>query len=97
MKPFFVVKRMIYVKVPKYLSLLEVSEILEIPILSVVELCENKKLISHRTLEGIGKWRIDSYQFKDDENYYKIVDKYKNLREATEIVIEMVDGEYKLK
>lgn len=84
-------------KIPKYLNLLEVSEILEIPILSVVKMCENKELISHRTLEGIGKWRIDSSQFKENENYYKIVEKYKKLRNSTEIIIEMVEGEYRLK
>lgn len=66
--------------IPDFITVRDVSEILGITPQMVRRHCSDGKLKSHQTLEGSGKWRIDTEQFMDKPNWDKFIEKRAKLK-----------------
>lgn len=81
--------------IPDYITVRDVSEILGISPQMVRRHCSDGKIIAHQTLEGSGKWRIETAQFLGKPNWDKFIDKRAKIKkQSTDIankVLEYLD------
>ena len=61
---------------PGYLTVNDVSELLDISTQMVRKHCADKKIKAWRTLGDSGEWRIEIEQYKGNPNFYSVVAKY---------------------
>lgn len=69
--------------IPNYITVRDVSEILGITPQMVRRHCSSGKIIGHQTLEGSGKWRIDTEQFMDKPNWDKFIEKRARIKKQS--------------
>ncbi|KON66456.1 hypothetical protein AKG34_26285 [Peribacillus butanolivorans] len=61
--------------IPRHVTVREASEIIGITPQMVRRHCADGKLIAQQTLEGSGKWRIETDQLMDKPNWDKFIEK----------------------
>lgn len=61
--------------IPEFVTVKDVSEILGITPQMVRRHCSDGRIIALQTLEGSGKWRIQTEQFMDHPNWDKFLEK----------------------
>lgn len=81
--------------IPEYITVKEAAEVLGVSPQMIRRHCADGKIIGHQTLEGSGKWRIESTQFIGKPNWTKFVEKQKRLKiqsaKIAETAIEYLD------
>jgi len=76
--------------IPDFITVRDVSEILGITPQMVRRHCSDRKIKSYQTLEGSGKWRIDTEQFMDKPNWDKFIEKRAKLKKQSINVADKV-------
>ncbi|WP_317945360.1 helix-turn-helix domain-containing protein [Sporosarcina saromensis] len=81
--------------IPDFITVRDASEILEITPQMVRRYCADGKLRGHQTLQGSGKWRLDTEQFIGKPNWDKFIEKRARIKkQSVNIANNMLDYLY---
>src|SRR5699024_9761513 len=70
--------------IPDYITVRDASEILGVTPQMVRRYCSEGKLLGHQTLQGSGKWRLDTEQFMDKPNWGKFIEKRARMKDQSQ-------------
>lgn len=68
---------------PEYITVRDAAEILGVSPQMVRRYCADGKLHGHQTLEGSGKWRLDTEQFMGKPNWDKFMEKRARIKKQS--------------
>lgn len=74
--------------IPEYITVRDASEILGVTPQMVRRHCSDGKIIGHQTLEGSGKWRIETEQFMGKPNWDKFIEKRAKIKKQSVNIAE---------